>query len=244
MFFDPANFRHPAFRQGMVDTLKVAPGIWAWGLMTGVAMVQAGLSPSMATLMTLVIYGGSAQLAAIPLLAAGAPVWVILATAFCVNLRFAVFSLHLRQYMMAWPRWQRLSIGYFIADLNYVQFVHAYPKPSENSDGHRSEMAYLSGNCFLNWIGWQIASLAGIVLAAQVPLQWGLGFAGVLALVGILCSLSQTRLRVVSLAVAGAAAVTAYGLPLRLNILVAIAASVAVCLVLEQTSLANKEAAS
>ena len=64
MFFDPANFRHPAFRQGMVDTLKVAPGIWAWGLMTGVAMVQAGLSPAMATLMTLVIYGGSAQLAA------------------------------------------------------------------------------------------------------------------------------------------------------------------------------------
>ena len=29
MFFDPLNFRHPAFRQGMIDTLKVAPGIWA-----------------------------------------------------------------------------------------------------------------------------------------------------------------------------------------------------------------------
>jgi len=150
----------------------------------------------------------------------------------------------LRKYMMAWPRWQRLSIGYFIADLNYVQFVHAYPQPSEDSDGQRSEMAYLSGNCFLNWIGWQIASLLGIVLAAQVPLQWGLGFAGVLALVGILCSLSNTRLRVVSLAVAGAAAVAAFGLPLRLNILVAIAASVAVCLVMEQTSLANNEASS
>jgi hypothetical protein len=93
----------------------------------------------------------------------------------------------------------------------------------------------------LNWIGWQVTGLIGIVLAAQVPLQWGLGFAGVLALVGILCSLSQTRLRVVSLAVAGAAAVAAYGLPLRLNILVAIAASVAVCLVLEQTSLAKNE---
>jgi predicted branched-subunit amino acid permease len=239
-----ALVRHRAFRAGMADTLKVSPGIWAWGLMTGVAMVQAGLSPAMATLMTLVIYGGSAQLAAIPLLAAGAPAWVILATAFCVNLRFAVFSLHLRQYMMAWPRWQRLSIGYFIADLNYVQFVHAHPQSSDNNEGQLSEMAYLSGNCFLNWIGWQIASLAGIVLAAQVPLQWGLGFAGVLALVGILCSLSQTRLRVVSLAVAGAAAVAAYGLPLRLNILVAIAASVAVCLVLEQASLANNEATS
>ncbi|MFN6101569.1 MAG: AzlC family ABC transporter permease [Burkholderiales bacterium] len=242
MFFDPANFRHPAFRQGMVDTLKVAPGIWAWGLMTGVAMVQAGLGPAMSTLMTLLVYGGSAQLAAIPLLGAGAPAWVILATAFCVNLRFAVFSLHLRQYMMAWPRWQRLSIGYFIADLNYVQFVERYPQPATHPDDQRSEMAYLCGTCFLNWIGWQVASLMGIVLAAQIPLQWGLGFAGVLALVGILCSLSQSRMRVISLAVSGSAAVAAFALPLRLNILVAIAAAVAVCLLIERTSLADKKA--
>lgn len=241
MFFDPANHQHPAFKEGMRDILSVAPGIWAWGLMTGVAMVQAGLGPAMSTLMTLLVYGGSAQLAAIPLLGAGAPAWVILATAFCVNLRFAVFSLHLRQYMMAWPRWQRLSIGYFIADLNYVQFVERYPQPASHPDDQRSEMAYLCGNCFLNWAGWQIASLVGIVLAAQIPLQWGLGFAGVLALVGILCSLSQSRMRVISLAVSGTAAVAAFALPLRLNILVAIAAAVAVCLLIERTSLADKK---
>ena len=82
---------------------------------------------------------------------------------------------------------------------------------------------------------------AGVVLAAQVPLQWGLGFAGVLALFGILCSLSQTRMRVISLAVAGAAAVAAYALPMRLNILVAIAAAVAFCMVIEQTPLAGKQ---
>jgi predicted branched-subunit amino acid permease len=103
-------------------------------------------------------------------------------------------------------------------------------------------MAYLCGNCFLNWIGWQVASLMGIVLAAQIPLQWGLGFAGVLALVGILCSLSQSRMRVISLAVSGSAAVAAFALPLRLNILVAIAAAVAVCLLIERTSLADKKA--
>lgn len=49
MFLDPANFRHPAFRTGMADAFKVAPGIWAWGLMTGVSMVQAGLGPAMST---------------------------------------------------------------------------------------------------------------------------------------------------------------------------------------------------
>ena len=243
MFFDPANFRHPAFREGMLDTLKVSPGIWAWGLMTGVAMVQAGLGTEVSIWMTLLVYGGSAQLAATPLLAAGAPVWMVLATAFCVNLRFAVFSLHLRSYLMAWPRWQRMSIGYLVADLNYVQFVQRHPAPAQNAAGQRAEMAYLCGNCFLSWLGWQVASLAGIFLASQVPMEWGLGFAGVLALVGILCSLTQTRLRAVSLVVSSAAAVAAFAMPLRLNILVAIAAAVAVCLVVEQTAWGKKAAA-
>ena len=243
MFFDPANFRHPAFREGMLDTLKVSPGIWAWGLMTGVAMVQAGLGTEVSIWMTLLVYGGSAQLAATPLLAAGAPVWVVLATAFCVNLRFAVFSLHLRGYLMAWPRWQRMSIGYLVADLNYVQFVQRHPAPAQNAAGQRAEMAYLCGNCFLSWLGWQVASLAGIFLASQVPMEWGLGFAGVLALVGILCSLTQTRLRAVSLVVSSAAAVAAFAMPLRLNILVAIAAAIAVCLLVEQTAWGKKAAA-
>ncbi|NBX55215.1 MAG: branched-chain amino acid ABC transporter permease [Betaproteobacteria bacterium] len=242
MFWDPANYRHRAFREGMLDTLKVSPGIWAWGLMTGVAMVQAGLGTEASVWMTLIVYGGSAQLAATPLWAAAAPPWVILATAFCVNLRFVVFSLHMRAYMMAWPRWQRLCIGYLVADLNYVQFVQRHPQPARDPAGQRAEMAYLCGNCFLAWLGWQVASLLGIALASLVPTEWGLGFAGVLALVGILCSLTQTRWRAFALVVSGVAAVAAFALPLRLNIVVAIAAAVAVCLLLEQTPWGKKAA--
>ena len=45
----------------------------AWGLVTGVAMVHAGLSVPLALLMILTVYAGSAQLASLPLLAAGTP---------------------------------------------------------------------------------------------------------------------------------------------------------------------------
>ena len=83
-----------------------------------------------------------------------------------------------------------------------------------------------------------------MVFAMLFVVAVGLGpFAGVLALVGILCSLTQTRLRAVSLVVSGAAAVAAFALPLRLNILVAIAAAVAVCLLVEQTAWGKKAAA-
>ena len=83
-------------------------GIAAWGLVTGVAMVKSGLSLPVAVSMTVLVYAGSAQLAALPLIVAGAPLWVVFATAFCVNLRFVIYSAHWRKYFGHLPRRQRL----------------------------------------------------------------------------------------------------------------------------------------
>ncbi|HSV54684.1 MAG TPA: AzlC family ABC transporter permease [Burkholderiaceae bacterium] len=211
-----------------------APGIAAWGLMTGVAMVKSGMSVFESLLMALLVFAGSSQLASIPLIVAGAPLWVILATGFCVNLRFVVFSLHLRPYLMHLPLWQRLTHGYLTADLSYVLFTKRFPKPARERSQQRAQEAYLAGNCCVNWSSWVGASVVGVALANFIPTRWGLGFAGILCLVGILCSLASTRLRIVSAAVAGAAAVAAYALPLKLNIVVAIAAAVLLCLTLER----------
>lgn len=237
MFFLPANYRHPEFRRGFADMAGVAPGIAAWGLMTGVAMVKSGMSTFEALLMGLIVFAGSSQLAAIPLLLAAAPMWIILATAFCVNLRFVVFSAHLRPYVMHLPRWQRMVTGYLTADLTYVLFVKRFPHAATDASGRAAQMAYLAGNGSINWFSWTSASVLGVVLANFIPMSWGLGFAGILALVGMLCSLASSRLRWVSAAVAGTAGVAAFALPLKLNILVAIAAAVALCLVLEKWAL-------
>ena len=237
MFLRAAYYRHAEFRQGARDMFGVAPGFAAWGLMTGVAMVKSGMSVIEATLMTVLVYAGSAQLAAIPLLVAGAPAWVILATAFCVNLRFVVFSAHLRAYLMHLPLGQRLLTGFLPTDLSYVLFVRRFPAPGDEPGQRLAQQAYLAGNCGLCWGNWVGSSLVGIALANFIPTAWGLGFAGILALLGISFSLVTTRLRIIAALVAGAAAVAAFALPLKLNILVAIAAAVAVCLVLERAGL-------
>ena len=235
MFFLPEHRRHTEFWDGIRDQGSVAMGIAAWGLMTGVAMVQSGLSVLEALLMTLIVYAGSAQLAAVPMIAAGAPLWVILAAAFCVNLRFVVFSAHLRPYLMHLPRWQRLATGYVTGDLSYVFFARRYPHPGRTAAELSQQQAYLAGNCAVNYLAWMVASVIGIALANAIPTEWGLGFAGILALLGVLSSLASSPLRIVSAGVAGAAAVVAWALPLKLNILVAIACAVALCLLLEKT---------
>ncbi|MEW6098884.1 MAG: AzlC family ABC transporter permease [Pseudomonadota bacterium] len=224
-----ALLRHPEFKRGAVDMIHVALGIAAWGLVTGVAMVKSGLGVPLAVAMSLLVFAGSAQLAALPLMTSGAPIWVVWATAFCVNLRFVIFSAMWRPYFARFPRWQRCVLGYFSGDLNYVLFMKRFP----DGEPHPDQIPYYWGGVATNWLGWQVSSMIGIGLANAIPTHWGLGFAGVLALLGIACSLLQDRATWVAAAVACAAAVAAYALPLRLNILVAIAAAVATGLAME-----------
>jgi len=237
MFWKRNYRQHPEFMQGVRDLASVATGIGAWGLMTGVAMVKSGMSTVEAVAMTLTVFAGSAQLASIPLIAAGAPLWVILATAFCVNLRFVVFSAHLRPYVMHLPLWERLVTGYLTADLSYVFFAKRYPHhPEADTPAAQleSQQAYLMGNCAINYVAWMGASLVGIAAANAIPTHWGLEFAGILALMGVMLSLASSPLRMLSMAVSGAAAVAAFALPLKLNIVTAIGVAVVLALALER----------
>jgi predicted branched-subunit amino acid permease len=234
MFFKAENYRHPAFMEAVRDLTPQAPGVAAWGLMTGVAMVNSGLSVLESIAMTLFVYAGSSQLAALPLIVAGAPAWVILATGFCVNLRFMVFSLHLRKYLLHLPRLERMVHGYLTADISYVLFTRRFPNPSEDPSDQLRQAASLAGNTFMVWMSWMAASFLGIFLANIIPTSWGLGFAGTLCLVSILCSLASTRMRIFAASAAAATAIAAYHLPLKLNIVLAIAIAVVLSMSLER----------
>jgi predicted branched-subunit amino acid permease len=69
--------RATLFWVGVRDMASVSVGLAAWAFMTGVAMVGSGMSVGESVLMSVLVFAGSAQLAALPLIAAGAPMWVI-----------------------------------------------------------------------------------------------------------------------------------------------------------------------
>ena len=234
MFWQRRLYQHPEFKLGLRDLAPQAFGQVAWALMTGVALVKSGMSVFESVAMTLLVYAGSSQLAATPLIVAGAPAWVVLATGFCVNLRFVVFSLHMRGYLMHLPRLPRIITGYFTTDISYVLFTRRFAHPAQTDEQRVTQEAYLAGLSFANWSSWMAFSLLGIALANAIPMSWGLGFAGILCLLGIQCSLASSRLRVLSSLVAGVVAVLAYALPLKLNIVLAIVMAVLACLMIEQ----------
>ena len=217
------------FRRGVVAMAPTALGISAWGLVTGVAMAKSGMGTALAVFMALVAYAGSAQLAVLPLLAAGSPIWVVWLTATCVNLRFVIFSNLWRRYFGGLPRRRRCTIGYFSGDVTFVIFQRAYPDAQPGA----GREPFFWGLAVTNWLAWQLPCVAGIFLADAIPVAWGLGFAGVLALLAMACAMLSGRIEAMSAVVAAGAAVAAFALPLKLNILVGIAAAVVIGLVAE-----------
>lgn len=224
--------RHPDFRVGAREMVAVSLGVAAWGLVTGMAMVNSGLSPAMSVVMSLTVYAGSAQLASLPLLAAAAPLWLIWATAACLNLRFVIFSARWRPFMAHLSRRQRLWHAYMSTDMGFVLFMRRYGEHPVAADP-TGPLAYFWGGALTNWLAWQISSMIGIALAGSIPEHWGIGFAGTMALLALSCTLITDRITIAAAAVAAAAAVVAYALPMKLNIVVAIAAAVVVGVALD-----------
>ena len=210
----------------------VAFGIGAWGLVAGIAMAKAGLGAALAIAMSLCVFAGSAQLAALPLIVQGAPLWVVWATALCVNLRFVIFSAGWRPYFESLSRPHRLLVTYFTVDFTYICFMRRFPQPAAMPD----QLAYVAGNAAVSWSAWQAMTLVGVALADVIPSRWGLGFAGSLALLGITASLLVDRGTWLAAAVAACAAFAAFAMPFHLNVVVAIAAAMAVGVLVDRVA--------
>ncbi|RZA33565.1 MAG: branched-chain amino acid ABC transporter permease [Lysobacteraceae bacterium] len=229
---DPA-----AWRDGFKSGLPTLFGIGAWGLVVGIAMVKSGLTAAQAVGMTLLVFAGSAQLASLPLIAAAAPIWVIFATALVVNLRFVIFSALLGPHFAHLHWRQRFLLGYVSGDLTVAMFLQRYP----TAERVAGKLSYLKGLMYPNWFAWQAGSLVGIFLGSAIPSEWGLGFAGTLAILCIMVPLIINNAALCGVAVAIAVSVLAYGLPYKLGLLLAVLLGMVTAMTVEET-LAKRKA--
>ena len=225
-----------AWRDGFQTGLPTLFGIGAWGLVVGVAMVKGGLSVWQASGMTLVAFAGSAQLASLPLIAAGAPIWVIFATALVVNLRFVIFSALLGPHFAHLPWFQRFYLGYISGDISIALYLQRYPEATPAP----GKLSFLKGLMYPNWVSWQVGSLMGIFLGSTVPTEWQLGFAGTLAILCIMVPLILNSAALCGVLVAGTVAVLAHGLPYKLGLLVAVLVGMVTAMAVEENVLRRK----
>lgn len=219
----------PAQRLAFDTGLRaVAPSLVAtavWGLVTGVAMVKTGLSIPLALTMTLLVFAGSAQLTALPLIATGAPIWLVLTAATVVNLRFVIFSAALHPYLRHLSLRTRLCLGYVSSDIGFVVFMKRYGQAPVKGDAE--QVWFFTGAAAGNLTAWQVASILGIMLGSLVPMSWSLEFAATLALVALVLPLANTPVATAAIVMAGLVGWIGQPWPLRLGVLAAVIAGIA-----------------
>lgn len=211
-----------SFQQAVSDSAPAMAGIFAWAMVTAMAMLKAGLTVGQTLGMTFIVYAGSAQLAALPLIVANASVWVVFATALVVNLRFVIFAATMGPHLTHLPWYKRLWYGFVNGDLTMALFSLRYP-PHTQFDRVGKE-GYAAGVSYMNMCAWHTGSLTGILLASQIPQSWGISFAGTLALLAVLIPLTMNAAALVGVIVAGALAVVTVHWPYRLGLLFALVA--------------------
>ncbi len=209
-------------RRGVRDVAPLLLGVVPFGLVAGIAAVETGLTLGEAVAMSVIVFAGASQLAALELLGENAPFVVVVVTAVVINLRMLMYSASIAPYLRSLSGRRRAILAYLLTDQAYVLSVTAY-----RSDRSVDRTAYYLGVGLTLWVVWQVTTVGGVLLGAGVPDAWGLEFAVPLVFLALLVPELTDRSTAAAAGASGVVAVIGIGLPLNLGLLVG--AAVGIC---------------
>ena len=103
-------------------------GVVPFGLVIGVSAAQADVPTLAGWLTGPLIYAGSAQLAAIRMLDAGAAPIVVVAAVLIINIRLIFYSAAMARYWRGTPRWWRCVAAYLLIDPSFAVGLDGYER--------------------------------------------------------------------------------------------------------------------
>jgi len=212
----------PAFRAGagagFRAFLPLSVGLIPWAIVTGVAMRSAGLGVVESMGMNVLVFAGVAQIGTLPLLVAGAPLWLIGLTALALNLRFVIFSAAMARGFEGVPLVKRVLSGYLLIDGVFAVCTDRLLREPDRD----WRFGYYIAPALWGWCLWQVFVFAGVIGAGVLPRDWSLEFMATIALMVILVPLTRERPMLVAALVGGLASVLLRDMPLKLGVIVAI----------------------
>ncbi len=213
-----------AFFTGLRAQLPAVISLLPFGMITGAASTAAGMDPWLALGMSLIVYAGASQLAAIALMAQHTPLAIVVLTVLVVNLRMTMYSAALAAHFRESPTGRKWLISYLLTDHGFALMLAKF-KPG-SSEPHR-DMYYL-GAASIMWLSWQLMVAVGIFAGTLVPTNLSLDFAIPLVFLALLMPALQSRAHWSAAIIAATTAAFTTAMPLKLGLISAALVGVAV----------------
>ncbi len=146
-------------------------GYIAIGIPFGLMLVNAGYPWWMAPLMSILMYAGAGQYAAVGLFAAGADMSTIIFTMLAINIRHIVYGLSLIEQFRGIGAWKQY-IAFALTDETYVLLTNC-PLPARAPAGPFYGTIAILNHCY-----WILGGLIGAIAGMLIPFSFeGVDFA-------------------------------------------------------------------
>jgi len=217
------------FAGGISAFSPILLGVIPFGLTTGIAVAQTGITPWEGAIMSGLVFSGAALLVALQLIQSGAPMLVTIASALMVNLRFMIYSASLAPHLKRLARGWKLLLGYLLSDQAYAVSISHLENDEEHQIGHW----YLLGASLTMWFAWQISLILGMLLGLGLPAEWSLDFTIPLTFLALAVSPIRDKATALAALAAAVSAVLLGNLPYKLAIVVAAIVGIIVGILIE-----------
>ncbi|HWS24427.1 MAG TPA: AzlC family ABC transporter permease [Anaerolineales bacterium] len=218
------------FTKGILDELPLIMGVSPFGIIVGVMALHAGLNPLEGQMMSSLVFAGSAQFMVVRLIQDNTPALVIIVSTFIINLRHALYSASVSQYLKGLSTSWKLLLSYLLTDEAYAVSILHFNKNAGSQNLHW----HLLGSGFTLWLSWQISTAVGIFLGTQIPAEWGLDFTLPLVFIAIVMPSLKDRPSTFTAITALILSLVFFQLPYKLGLILASFVAIALGLWLER----------
>lgn len=154
-------------RRGFLAISPLWPGAVAFATAFALIARAAGFTALETQAMSLFVFAGSAQLAAVSLFAGGAGAFPILLTVLVLNLRHVLYGLSLNRLLPARTRLPRPLLAFFLTDEAYGFAIRR--SAGNVTRGPLGIEPYYIGACISLYSVFVLGTLAGLLFGAVLP---------------------------------------------------------------------------
>lgn len=145
-------------RSEFLRLLPISLFVMAFGAAFGLASVQKGLEPLQSLLMSLTVFAGASQFAAVDMWGTEVSVLPLMAVVFAINSRHLLMGASLYPMLQHLPPAKRYGILLLLTDANWAVSAQDY------QSGRRNLEVILGGGLAI-WMAWLIGTWLGFTLA-------------------------------------------------------------------------------
>jgi 4-azaleucine resistance transporter AzlC len=148
------SFTTSGVRRGSVEIAPIAAFVIPFGIAFGVAASAKGISPGISVFMSVAIYAGASQFAALDLWYAPLPLATLALTVLAVNARHILLGAALAPWLLQIPILRRLAALLLLSDANFAHTMSA-------RDRGETDAGILFGSGLTMWIIWIVSTAVG-----------------------------------------------------------------------------------